>query len=171
MNKKKYVVDFRLLKFYIQHGLILRKIHRGIKYHQRAWMAPYIALNQQMREQAKTPFEKEIFKLMNNSVFGKTLENQKKRTSIRLLTNEHKFRQMTAKPQFMDARIYSENLCVVECQKTRLWINKLFYVVLCVLDLAKLHMYREAPHTIFFLIIPQIYLSIFLFSFTCVRKF
>ena len=84
MNKKKYVVDFRLLKFYIQHGLILTKIHRGIKYHQRAWMAPYIAVNQEMREQATTPFQKEVFKLMNNSVFGKNCENQKKRTSIQL---------------------------------------------------------------------------------------
>ena len=142
MNKKKYVVDFRLLKFYIQHGLILTKIHRGIKYHQRAWMAPYIAVNQEMREQAKTPFEKEVFKLMNNSVFGKTLENQKKRTAIQLVTNEQKFRQLVAKPQFMDARIYSENLCAVESQKTRLWINNPFYVGFCVLELAKLHMYR-----------------------------
>ena len=88
------MVDFRLLKFYIQHGLILRKIHQGIKYHQRLWMKPYITLNQEMREQAKTPFEKEVFKLMNNSVFGKTCENQKKRTSIQLVTNEQKFRQL-----------------------------------------------------------------------------
>ena len=99
------MVDFRLLKFYLQHGLILRKIHRGVKYHQRAWMAPNIAVNQEMREQVKTPFEKDVFKLMNNSVFGKTMKNQKKRTSISLVTNEQKFRQLVAKPQLMDARI------------------------------------------------------------------
>ena len=79
---------------------------------------------------------------MNNSVFGKTCENQKKRTSIHLVTDEQKFRQLVAKPQFMDARIYSDNLCAVECQKTRLCINKPFYVGFCVLELAKLHMYR-----------------------------
>ena len=78
MNKKKYTVDYRLLKFYIQHGMILRKIHRGVKYHQRPWMAPYIAINQELRKHAKTPFAKDLFKLMNNSVFGKTCENQKK---------------------------------------------------------------------------------------------
>ena len=142
MKKKKYVVDFRLLKFYIQHGLIVRKIHRGIKYHQRVWMAPYIAVSHEMRGQAKTPFEKDVFKLMNNSVVGRTCENQKKRTSISLVTNEQKFRQLVAKPQFMDARIYSENLRAVECQKSRLWINKPLYVAFCVLELAKLHMYR-----------------------------
>ena len=122
--------------------MIVRKIHRGIKYHQRAWMAPYIAVNQEMREQAKTPFEKEVFKLMNNSVFGKTCENQKKRTSIHLVTKEQKFRELVAKPQFMDARIYSDNLCAVECQKTRLWINKPFYVGSCVRELAILQPYR-----------------------------
>ena len=82
MNKKKYFLDFRTLQFYLQHGLILIKIHRGVKYHQRPWMAPYIAVNQEQREKAKTPFEKDIYKLMNNSVFGKTCENQKKRTLV-----------------------------------------------------------------------------------------
>ncbi len=142
MRKTKYVLDFRTLKFYLEHGLVLLKIHRGVKYHQRPWMAPYIAVNQQMREMAKTLFEKDFYKLMNNSVFGKTCENQKKRTSIYLVNNEQKFRRLVAKPQFMDARIYSENLCAVECQKTKLWINKPFYVGFCILELAKLHMYR-----------------------------
>ena len=95
-----------------------------------------------MREMAKTLFEKDFYKLMNNSVFGKTCENQKKRTSIYLINNQQKFRRLVAKPQFMDARIYSENLCAVECQKTKLWINKPFYVGFCILELAKLHMYR-----------------------------
>ena len=63
-------------------------------------------------------------------------------TSIQLVTDEQKFRRLVAKPQFMDARIYSENLCAVESQKTRLWINKPFYVGFCVLELAKLHKYR-----------------------------
>ena len=81
------------------------------------------------------------------------MENQKKRTSIQLVTNEQKFGQLVAKPQFMDARIDTETLCAVESQKTRLWIDKPFCVGFCVLELAKLQMYRYAPHTIFFLLL------------------
>ena len=80
-------------------------------------MAPYIAVNQQMREMAKTMFEKDFYKLMNNSVYGKTSENQKKRTSIYLINNQQKFRRLVAKPQFMDARIYSENLTLSNARR------------------------------------------------------
>ena len=142
MPKTMYVLDFRTLKFYLQHGLVFSKIHRGVKYHQRPWLALYLAVNQQMREMAKTLFEKDFYKLMNNSMFGKTCENQKKRTSIYLITNEQKFRRLVVKPQFMDARINSETLGAVGCQKTKLWNNKPFYVGFCILELAKLHMYR-----------------------------
>ena len=72
-------------------------------------------------------------------------ENQKKRTAIYLVNDESKFRQLVAKPQFMDARIYTENLCAVVCQKVRLWIKMLFYLGFCILELAKLHMYRYEP--------------------------
>ncbi len=89
MDKKQYVVDYRNLKFYLEHGLELSKVHSAIRYRQRNWMAPYIALNQAKRVASKTDFQKEFSKLMNNSVFGKTCENQKKRTSIYLVNNKN----------------------------------------------------------------------------------
>ena len=150
--------------FLLQHGLILRKIQRGIKYHQRAWMAPYIAVKQEMREQAKTPFEKDVFKLMNNSVFGKTMENQKKRTYLSLVTNEQKFRQLVAKPQFMDARIYSENLCAVESQKTRLLIKKtLLRSVLCPGVGETPHVSVGSSHHFLFQYTSDLSISLFIF--------
>ena len=142
LNKKEYVVDFRNLKFYLSHGLKLGKVHAAIRYAQCKWMAPYIELNQEKRTQAKTEFEKDFFKLMNNSVFGKTCENQKKRTSIYLVNTRKKFLELVFKPNFMDTHLFAEDFAAVEMQKTKLLINKPFFVGFTILDLAKLHMYR-----------------------------
>ena len=142
LDKTEYVVDYRNLKFYLNHGLVLGKVHSAIKYRQSPWMAPYIALNQKKRTEAKTEFEKDFFKLMNNSVFGKTCENQKKRTSVYLVHTREKFKKLVGKPNFMDARIFDEDFAAVELQKTKLMINKPFFVGFSILDLAKLHMYR-----------------------------
>ena len=148
MNKKQYVLDFRTLKFYLAHGMVLRKIHKGIKYHQCAWMAPYIALNQEKREQALTPFKKDFHKVMKNSVYGKTCENQKKRTSIYLVINEQQFRRLVAKPQFMDARIHSEDLRALGHQKCLDCLQLPPSVGFCILELANLNMYRKT-HSLF----------------------
>jgi hypothetical protein len=84
MNKKKYVCDYRTLRFYLDHGMELTKIHRVIRFVQRAWLKPYILLNQDKRAAATNEFEKDFFKIMNNSVYGKTLENMLKRILIKL---------------------------------------------------------------------------------------
>ena len=79
---------------------------------------------------------------MNNSVFGKTCENQKKRTSIYLVNTKEKMRKLIFDPRFMDVKIFAEGFAAVELQKTKLMINKPFFVGFTILDLAKLHMYR-----------------------------
>ncbi len=79
---------------------------------------------------------------MNNSVFGKKCENQKKRPSVYLVHTREKFKKLVGKPNFMDARIFDEDFAAVELQKTKLMINKPFFVGFSILDLAKLHMYR-----------------------------
>ena len=142
LDKKEYVVDFRCLKFYLAHGLKLGKVHSAIRYRQTNWMAKYIEVNQAKRLLAKTDFEKDFYKLMNNSVFGKTCENQKKRTSISLVNTSEKMRKLVFKPNFMDVKIFAEDFAAVELQKTKLMINKPFFVGFTILDLAKLHMYR-----------------------------
>ena len=74
MNKKKYVLHISTQKFYLQHGLKLKKVHRAISFKQSHFLKPYIDFNTEKRKQAKNDFEKDLFKLMNNSVYGKTME-------------------------------------------------------------------------------------------------
>jgi hypothetical protein len=150
-DKHKYIVDYRNLKFYLDHGLKLGKIYAVIQYNQKPLMKSYIELNQERRQQAKTENQKNLFKLMNNAVFGKTCENQKKRTNIKLVNDKKKFEELCRKPEIMDVRIFEDNkdLCAVELQKLQINITKPNYVGFVILELAKLHMYRYV--IIFFL--------------------
>ena len=113
-----------------------------LRFQQSRWLAPYIEKNSTLRAAAKNDFEKEFFKLMNNSIYGKTCENQKKRTDIKLITNEKKCKKLVEKPHCMGFKIFDEQLVGVEMRKIKTLINKPFYVGFSVLELSKLHMYR-----------------------------
>ena len=87
---KKYVTPINSLKQVLNHGLKLKKIHRIIELNQEAWLKPYIDMNIELRKAAKNDFERDIFKLMNNSAFGKTMENIRKHREIKLVTTDKK---------------------------------------------------------------------------------
>ena len=147
MHKSKYCVHYLNLKFYLQHGLVLGKIHRVVRFMQSRWLAPYILKNSRLRIAATNEFEKEFFKLMNNSIYGKTCENQRKRSDFRLVTDAHVAQKLADKPHCLDVRPFADNLVGFQLKKVHLEINKPFYVGFCVLDLSKLHMYRYADPT------------------------
>ena len=141
-NKEKYVVHHKTLKLYESLGLKITKIHRGITFKESAWLKPYIDLNTNLRSKANNDFEKDFFKLMNNSVFGKTMENIRNRVDIRLVTNQKDAKKLISKPNYQHRTIFCENLVAIHMKKTKLVFNKPVYLGMCILDLSKTIMYN-----------------------------
>ena len=142
LNKKeKYVLHYRNLQLYTDLGLKVTKIHRILKFNQSAWLKQYINFNTEKRKQAKNAFEKDFFKLMNNSVFGKTMENIRKRVDVRLITDEKKLLKLASKPTYVSSKIINENLVAVHKTKETLLLNRPAYVGMFILDLSKTLMY------------------------------
>ena len=141
-DKTKYVIHYKNLMQCLQQGMKLKKIHRGIKFVESEWMKPYIEKNTYLRSQTKNNFEKDFFKLMNNSVFGKTMENIRNRVNVKLVTSKEQLRKLAAKPNFKGPpKIFNENLISVHMKKTSLTMNKPVYLGMCILDLSKTLMY------------------------------
>jgi hypothetical protein len=144
-GKEKYVVHSRNLQLYIKLGLKVKKIHRAMQFNQLPWLAEYIGFNIKMRTVAKNDFEKNFFKLMNNSVFGKTMENPRKRLDVRLVSDEDKLKKLTSSPTFTSLKIFNEDLVAVKkiliLNKQVLIPNKPAHVGMCILELSKTLMY------------------------------
>ena len=141
-NKEKYVLHYRNLQLYLDLGLKINKVHRVLEFNQSPWLKEYISFNTIKRTQAKNSFEKDFFKLMNNSVFGKTMENIRKRVDVRLITDEKKLLKMVSKPTYISSKIFNENLVALHKIKETLTLNRPAYIGMCILDLSKTLMYN-----------------------------
>ena len=141
-NKKKYVVYITSLKQALNHGLKLKKVHRIIEFNQKAWLKPYIDMNTELRKLAKDDFEKDLFKLMNNAVFGKTMENIRKHRNIKIVTTDKKRNKLVSEPNYHTINYISEDLSIIEMNKTKVKMNKPIYLELSILDISKILMYE-----------------------------
>lgn len=140
-NKEKYVLHYRNLQLYTDLGLKITKVHRVLEFNQSPWLRQYIDFNTKKRKNANNAFEKDFFKLMNNSVFGKTMENIRKRVDVRLVTDDKKLLKYASKPSYVSSKIFNDNLVAVHKIKETLTLNRPAYVGMCILDLSKTLMY------------------------------
>ena len=141
-NKKKYVVHIRSLKQALNHGLKLKKVHRITEFNQEVWLKPYIDMNTELRKIAKNDFEKDFFQLMNNAVFGKTVENVRKHRDIKLVTTDKKRSKLVSEPNYHTINLISENLSIIEMRRTKVKMDKPIYLGLPILEISKLLMYE-----------------------------
>ena len=123
-NKEKYVIHIRSLKQALNHGLKLKKVHRIIQFKQKAWLKVYIDMNTELRKNAKNEFEKNVFKLMNNSVFEKTMENVRNHRDIKLVTLDKRRKRLVSEPNYCSHKIFSDYLIAIEMKKTRVKMTK-----------------------------------------------
>ena len=141
-DKIKYVVHHENLKQYLELGLRLTKIHRGITFEEKDFMKPYIDLNTMLRTKGTTDFKKDFYKLMNNSVFGKTMENVRNRVNVKLVTNENDLSNLVKKSNYVRVNEFHENLVAVHMKKTTTKLYKPIYLGMSILDLSKTLMYK-----------------------------
>jgi len=142
-KKERYIVHYRNLKLYQSLGMRATKIHKAIKFRQEAWMAPYIRLNTNLRTKTTSEFENNFFKLMSNSVFGKTMENLRKRIRVDLVraSENDRMRRLVADPAYLSHRIFNGDLVAIHSTKSKLKLNRPIYIGQAILDNSKLLMY------------------------------
>ena len=140
-NKEKYIVHHQLLKLYESLGLNVKKVHKGIKFYESPWLKPYIDKNTALRTKASNNFEKYFFKLMNNSVFGKTMQNVEKYVDMKLVCYRGEAIKHAAKVNYDRTAIFDENLIAIYMKRTKVFYNKPIYLGMAILDLSKILIY------------------------------
>ena len=141
-NKVKYAVNISASKQALDHGLILTEVHRVIEYNQSNWLKPYIDKNTKLRANAKNEFEKNFFKLMNNAVFGKMIENVRKRRDIKLIVTEERRKKLTSEPNYESCKAFSDHLMAIEMRKTSVLMDRPIMVGKAILDKSKILMHE-----------------------------
>ena len=141
-DKKESVIHTANLKQVLNHGLVLKKVHRFIKFNQEAWLKPCIDMTLELRKNAKNDFKKDIFKLKNNAVFGKTMENMRKHGDIKLVTTVARGTYSESEPNYHTIKVFSDNFLAIKVGRTQLLMKKLFYLGLPILEISKIVMYE-----------------------------
>jgi hypothetical protein len=141
-GKEGLICDYRTLKQAIQHGLKLTGVECAIEYEQKDWLKPYIDLNTKLRQEGTSEFEKDFFKLMNNSVYGKTIENVLKRQDIKFCCERKKALRYVKKINFKRETIFIKNLVALHMNRMQVKYDKPIYAGFCVLEMSKWRMFK-----------------------------
>ena len=141
-DKKRYLIHIRALEQALKHALVLEYIHKAMEFKQSAWMKECIDFNTKVRTAAANDFKKDFYKLMNNSVFGKMMENIRKHRNIKLATNREAYLKLVMKPNFKSGVRFGPNLMGCEMGKIKVVMNKPVYLGQAILDLSKIVMYE-----------------------------
>ena len=142
-DKKDYVVHINVLKQALDHGLKLIKVHQVIdQFDQETWLNEYINFNIELRKKATNDFEKDVFKLMNNAVFGKTMEKVRKHRDIKFVKTDKKRNKLVSEPNVHTMKLIDDNLAIIEMKKVKVKMNKPIYLGLSILDISKVTMYE-----------------------------
>jgi hypothetical protein len=141
-NKSEYVVHFKLLKFYLEMGMKIIRVHEVVKFTQTALFRKYIEDNSARRQLATDDFTKDLYKLLNNALFGKTMENVRGRKDFKLRTSEAQMLLDTTKPHYLRTTEFSEDLMLNELMNLEVKLDKPIFIGQAVLDLSKLVMYN-----------------------------
>ena len=157
--KELYVVYWKNLNYYVSKGLRVTAIHRAVSFTESAWLRPYVELNTRLRHGAKSTQERDLFKLLNNALYGKTIENLKNRSDIILTRSAEEFTRQSDRPHCRNAKLFTATLGAVDLRKTKVMINRPFSAGFVVLDVSKLlmnkahdyfkHRYQEAAQLLY----------------------
>ncbi|EZA58861.1 hypothetical protein X777_01036 [Ooceraea biroi] len=144
-DKERYVIHYRTLQQCTRHGLRVKRIHRALEFAQSAWLRDYIELNTGFRTRATNDFEMNLYKLMNNAVLGKTMENVQNRVEVKLVTRwegRYGAEALISRPNFHSRAVFGENILAVELRRLKATFNRPIYVGMCILDISKTHLYE-----------------------------
>ena len=141
-DKDFYILHYRNLQLYVSLGLRVKKIHAGIIFKQEPIMKSYVDFNSEKRAQAKNKFDTDFYKLLSNSLYGKTIENPEKQSKVKLCSESSTYENYVGKPNFKNAKRINSKLVGVEMKYSSIKINKPFYIGMSILDLSKWHMYN-----------------------------
>ena len=128
-DKIEYVTHYENLKYYSSLGIKLVKVHRNLKFKQSNWLKSYADFNTKERQESPNEFSKQLYKLLNNCICGKSIASVRERVNIKLINDKKVYQQIVNNPNFMSQKIFSKKFVTVHCSNSVLTLNKPIYVV------------------------------------------